>query len=119
MHPFPELPQLQFLIGSDLEQICLGIWQIDLSFSKGAISVQGDLEHLAQDGSVRRHNTDEDRLAPICLHHLLGQKVCTVEREPFLLALGFEGGDTIRIFSEDGPYESGHLYNEAGLMTVF
>jgi len=119
MHPFPEASSLQFLVGKELEQVCLGQWQIQLNFDKGHISIEGDLEHVDKAGAVRRHNTDESRLSPIVLHHLFGQKVQMISVEPFCLTLAFNGGDIVRIFSDEGPYECGQIYNEEGKMTVF
>jgi hypothetical protein len=119
MHPFPETPKLQFLVGAELEQVCLGPWQIQFNFDKGRISVEGELEHLDKSGKVRRHNTVENRLAPFLLHHLFGQKVRLIEVEPYRLTLAFDGGDIIRILSDEGPYECGQIYDEDGLLAVF
>jgi hypothetical protein len=119
MHPFPAPSSLQFLIGKELQQICLGYWQIQFNFDEGQISVEGDLEHVDKEGAVRRHNTDKDRLSPMILHHLLAQKVQTISVQPFCLTLAFSGGDTIRIFSDEGPYECGQIYDETGKFTVF
>ena len=119
MHPFPEAAKLQFLVGEELEQVCLGPWQIQLNFHKARIHVEHDLEHVDKSGAVRRHNTDEDRPSPIFLHRLLGQSVRKVEVEPFCLTVTFDGGDMIRVISEDGPYECGQIYDEHGGLTVF
>ncbi|MEP2725499.1 hypothetical protein [Roseibium sp.] len=119
MHPFPDASKLQFLLGSELEQIGLGMWQIQLHFDFAHVCIGGDLEHADKTGVVRRHNTDKDRLAPILLHHLLGQKITEVEVEPFRLTLGFTGGDSLRIFSDEGPYECGQIYDKDGAITVF
>jgi hypothetical protein len=119
MHPFPPRSALQFLIGKELEQICLGYWQFQFRFEVGSISVQGALEHIDSAGVVRCHNTDEDRLSPIFVHHLLGQKVCLVSVEPFCLTLSFDRGDVLRIHSDNGPFECGTIDNELGLLAVF
>ncbi|MGJ8586384.1 MAG: hypothetical protein ACSHXD_20020, partial [Marinosulfonomonas sp.] len=102
MHPFPETSTLQYFVGAEIEQICLGRWQIQFNFDKARISVEGDLEHVDKGGTVRRHNTDEDRLSPFFLHHLFGQKVSVIEVEPFRLTLAFDRGDMIRVFSNEG-----------------
>lgn len=119
MHPFPDTPKLHFLIGAELEQVCVGRWRIQFDFDKARISVEGELEHTDKGGTVRRHNTDEDRLAPFFLHHLFGQKIRLIEVEPFRLTLGFDGGDVIRILSDEGPYECGQIYDEDGRLMVF
>lgn len=119
MHRFPDASELQFLLGNELEQICLGQWQIQFNFDFARVCVEGELEHLDRTGTVRRHNTDEDRLAPVLLHHLFGQKISKVEVERFCLTLAFNGGDTLRIFSDEGAYECGQIYDKDGEITVF
>jgi hypothetical protein len=122
MHPFPEAsPPLRSSssLSAMTSKICLGLRQIQFNFDKARIWVEGGLEHENKAGTVRRHNTDEDRLSPIFLHHLVGQKVRVIEVERFRLILVFDGGDTIRIFSDEGPYECGQTYYEDELVTVF
>ena len=99
--------------------VCLGQWQIQFNFDKASISVEGDLEHVDKAGTVRRHNTDQDRLSPLVLHHLIGQKVRLIEVEPFRLTLAFDGGDIIRVFSDEGPFECGQIYDKDDQLTVF
>jgi len=118
MRRFPPASDLQFLVGKELEQICLGLWQFQFRFDAGGISVEGALEHVDSNGVVRRHNTDEDRLKPLLVHHLIGQKVIDCAVEPFCLTLTFER-DTLRVYSEDGPYEDGQIYDNAGVFVVF
>ena len=119
MNPFPPTAELQFLVGTELREVCLGLWQVHLRFDVGHINVEAPLEHIDGAGIVRRHNTDADRLSPILMQCLLGQKVQMILVEPFCLTLGFEQGDLLRIFSDDGQYECGQIYDEAGLVSVF
>jgi|GEM_PF-1573468 hypothetical protein len=119
MHQFPGASELQFLIGLELNQIRLGQWNIQLYFESAQIFIEGDLEHVDKAGTVRRHNTDESRLSPLFLHHLFGQKIQMLEVEPFRLILAFDDGDILRIFSDEGPYESGQISDQNGLHTVF
>ena len=60
MHPFPHASQLQFLVDKELEQICLGFWQLQFRFETGHISVEGDIEHVDGEGNVRRHNASSN-----------------------------------------------------------
>lgn len=119
MHPFPDASRLSFLVGDELEHLCLGRWQIDFNFAEARLSVAGDLEHGDKLGSFRRHNTDEDRLSPILLHRLIGQKVRLIEVEPLCLTLAFERGDVLRIHTEESAYECGQIYNKDELVVVF
>lgn len=119
MHQFPAASDLQFLVGRRLEQICLGFWQFQFVFDRARVSVEGDLEHVDIEGVVRCHNTDADRLAPIYVHHLLGQTVATASVEPFCLTLAFALGDLLRIYSDQGQFECGQIYDDEGRLTVF
>ena len=119
MTPFPPASDLQFFVGTELTQICLGPWQFHFSFDAVQISVEGPLEHVDAAGTARRHNTDADKRSPILIQHLLGQKVRLILVEPFCLTFAFEQGDLLRIFSDDEQYECGQIYDEAGTMFVF
>jgi hypothetical protein len=120
MHPFPPASKLQFLVGKEIELICLGQWQVWLHFGgKAHICVEGSLEHVDKAGRIRSHNFDEDRLSPFYLHHLFGQKVGMIEVEAFCLTLAFSAGDIIRIHGNEGPYECGQIYDHDGELTVF
>ncbi len=119
MHPFPEAFKLQFLIEAELNQICLAQWQIQLNFDSARIIIEGELEHVDKSGTVRRYNTDESRLSPFFLHHLIGQKVRLLEVEPFRLTLAFDDGDILRIFSDEGPYECGQISDKNGQGIIF
>lgn len=118
MHPFPPASELQFFVGKQLDDISLGHWQFYFRFDVGSINAASDIEHIDSTGVVRRHNTDEDRLGPLFVHHLIGQKVKDCVVEPFCLTLNFER-DTLRIYSDDGPYECGQIYDETDQLTVF
>jgi hypothetical protein len=119
MHPFPPSSRLQFLVGKQLEQICLGRWRFDFQFEVGNVVVEGNLEHIDAAGAVHRHNTDADRTAPLYVQCLIGQKVNAVAAERNCLSLTFERGDQLRISSENGRFEDGQIYNETGTLIVF
>ena len=118
MHPFPPASDLQFLVGKQLEKICMRYWQFHFDFDVGSITAGSDVEHVNSEGTVRRHNTDEDRLSPLFIHHLIGQKITGFAVESFCLTLTFER-DTLRIYGDDGPYECGEIYDDANQLTVF
>ena len=119
MHPFPQAAELTFLNGMELVQICIGQWQIQFIFDSVHIAVEGALEHIGEDGTIRHHNTEDSRFSPIFLHHLIGQKIGGVEIEPFQLTLTFDGGEKLRILSDEGPYECGQIFDKRGMHIVF
>jgi len=81
--------------------------------------IEGDLEHIDETGRVHRHNTDADRAAPLYIHNLIGQNVIAVSAEQHCLSLTFGRGDLLRIFSENGLFEDGQIYDEHGALIVF
>lgn len=95
------------------------MWQFQFSFENTSICAAGLFEHIDGRGAIHRHNTDEDRRSPLYIHNLIGQKITALSAEDFCLTLTFEGGDLLRIFSEEGPYEDGQIYDEAGELIVF
>ncbi|BEV01014.1 hypothetical protein [Novosphingobium olei] len=120
MHPFPSPADLQFLVGKALENISLRFWSFGFGFGGNvSITVEGDVQHIGADGTLRQHNTDEDRLSPLMIHHLIGQTVRLLDVEPYCLTLTFDQGDRLRIPSDDGPFECGQIYDEAGRLKVF
>lgn len=119
MHPFPQANKLRFLKGTELNHICLGQWQIQFNFDPFQIAVEGELEHVDKAGIVRRHNTDDSRLSPIFLHNLIGQRIQELEVEPFRLTLTFDGGEKLRILSDEGPYECGQIHGKDENLVVF
>ncbi|MBA3878705.1 MAG: hypothetical protein C0500_03200 [Sphingobium sp.] len=119
MRDFPPAADLQFLIGKELESITLCCWSFHLLFDAGRITVEGDLEHVDSAGAVHRHNTDADRLGPLYVHHLIGQKVESVSVEPRCLTLAFNRGDILRVFSEEGPFEDGNITDAEGRTIYF
>ena len=53
------------------------------------------------------------------LHRLLQRSVMTVEREELAFRLNFEGGSTLIVRTEIGPFECGQLYRLANAADIF
>jgi hypothetical protein len=119
MFPFPPVTDLQFLVGKQLDDICLKPFQFHFAFGTTKIDVGSALEHIDKQGIARRHNTDADKLAPLYIHHLLGQIIRLVLVEDFRLTLAFDQGDLLRIYSNNELYECGEIYDETGSLIVF
>ena len=105
----PDL-NLEFLHDADLTQICLGNWDLQFRFApEGSISVWGDWELLAADGSQLDRSYDaagSDR-PPYELHRLLGRRVSGSEvHRPDWIALQFQGGEVLKVYGTDESYES-------------
>lgn len=108
MHLFPQSHELQFLVGSELAQIALDPNSVQFRWSQGGqITVTGDLEHVDEDRIVHLYDCAAHTGPPLLLHRLLMKKIVMIEVQPLCLTLGFEGGQQLRLRSEEGPWECG------------
>jgi len=120
MHPFPPAPALKFFVGETLAQISLDPFQVRFAFESGRALVSEErIEHVLPDGQVWRYECEAAQGAPLLLHRLLQQSVNAVEREDLCLSLTVGDHSVLRVFSELGPYESGHFEGPDGRFTVF
>jgi hypothetical protein len=72
----------------------------------GQITAQHDFEHVDDDGRTHLYECAAYAGPPLFLHRLI-QKILMLEAEPFCLTLMFEGGQMLRLKSEEGPWECG------------
>lgn len=121
MHPFPSAAELQFLVGEEIGQICLDPYGLQFRFvSLGQISVAWRIEHVARDGQSHAHDCEAQTPEALYLHQLLQHHITKVETEPYRLSLTFDDGAILRVFSEKGRYECGHIWSsENQLALVF
>ena len=111
MHKFPQSSELQFLVGKELAQIALDPNSVQFRWSEGGqISVTNDLEHVDEDGVVHLYDCAAFTGPPLLLHRLLMKKIVMIEVQPLCLTLGFEGGQQLRLMSEEGPWECGLIW---------
>jgi len=80
---------------------------------------ENSIEHVEPSGQVWSYENEAFRDPAILLHHLISKAVTVVDREDLRMSLTFSDGAILRIFSEIGPYESGHIENPTGVVTVF
>ena len=112
MRPFPAAEDLRFLIGLEIDQVCLDPWSTQLRFSEGGqITIDGKFEHVGAHGSIWIHQSREQvDVGPVFLRALIQQRVENLTTEPFVLTLHFSNRDLLRIHSDLGPYECGQIY---------
>jgi hypothetical protein len=105
MHPFPSPGELQFLVGKELGQIALDPNSVQFRWSEGGqITVTGELEHLDETGTT---HCAAFTGPPLLLHCLIMKKVVMLDVERLCLTLVFEGGQQLRLRTEEGPWECG------------
>lgn len=119
MSSFPPASDLQFLIGAELTSIWVAQWQHSFHFEGAQLAVECPYEHIDKLGNVYRHNSDEEHLAPLRVHHLLTQKVVTLVVENNCLTLTFDQGDNLRILRQDHGFENGQIYHAENMIAVF
>ena len=121
MHQFPSSRDLQFLVGAALEQVCLDPWSTQFHFAGGMrLTVEGSFEYYDAAGVQHVHQSGDERdLGPVHLRTLLSQRITAAEADPLCLALTFGDGTTLRIHSDEGPWECGQISTPGGQLIVF
>lgn len=108
MHAFPDASELQFLVGKELGQIALDPNSVQFRWSEGGqITVNDKLEHVDENGVVHTYDCASFTGPPLLLHRLIMKKVVMIEVQPLRLTLSFEGGQRLRLGTEEGPWECG------------
>jgi hypothetical protein len=118
MHPFPPSAELQFLIGLEVGQVCLDPWSTQFRFvDAGQITVEGPFEHVDVAGQSHLHQAkSEQDTGPVFLRDLIQQRITKLESDRFRLTISFSNGSMLRIASEEGPFENGHIDHPAGFV---
>jgi hypothetical protein len=108
MYGVPNGLDLNFLHGSELIQVCLGVHQVQFHFHPvGTIAVEGEWELLRADGSALDRSEPAPRTLPFQLHRLLGQRVTRTQVDPpTSIAVWFESGELLRVYDSSKEYES-------------
>lgn len=108
MHCFPPVSEFQFLVGKEVSQIAYGPHSVHFHWEGGGqITAEFDYEHVTQDGRVLRSDCAAHAASASLLHRLIHKKVAPIEVQPLCLTIGFDDGQMLRLFSEEGPYECG------------
>jgi hypothetical protein len=120
VHPFPPVETLQPFVGDAVVQVWLDPWGVRLLFeSKSNIYVQGDLEQVEADGTLWAYDCKAEGGPPVVLHRLLYKRIVGTEREDFRFTLHMEGGASLAILTDEGPYECGHIFIADKALIVF
>ena len=108
MYGVPADLNLTFFHGSELIQVCLGAYQLQLHFHpEGSLSVEGDWELLGADSSLLDRHQPHPRALAFQLHRLLEQRVVASRVcPPHSIELCFERGEVLRVFDSSREYES-------------
>lgn len=104
------------MAGDTLMQICLDPFGIQFRFERNSLTSELALEHEEPDGTLWRYACVASEAPASVLHRLVGRTVASVATESFRLTLTFDNGATLRIISDDGPYEAGHIAGDGNFI---
>lgn len=111
MYGVPNDLDLTVFRGATLNQVCLGMYQIQFHFDPaGYLSVEGGYELIDPSGTRIDHRQDFPRASPFELHRLLGDQVEETEvSAPTSIAFRFRRGYVLRVFDDSQEFESFQL----------
>ncbi|WP_257544359.1 hypothetical protein [Sphingopyxis sp. DBS4] len=123
MRSFPPAPDLHFLIGKQLGQVCLDPNSVQLHFwNGGGIHIDHDVDHVTKSGQSCRYDCAAHTGPPLLLHRLIARTIASIDVEPFRLALLFDDGQCLILHSEESAFECGHIWqsdDDASEMIVY
>jgi len=113
VYGIPSELNLNDIVGSEIQQIRLGRYDVQLAFGSGrTIAVQGDLELFEEDQLVASWN-DQRNWSSLAFQRLLNAEVLSysVVNEK-LLEIKFEGDLTLYLHDSSDQYETMQIYPE-------
>lgn len=120
MHPFPAADEFECLIGEEIEQVCIGSFQVQLRFGNRALlALEEGLEQRLPDGTTQAFDCDAANTPALSLHLLLMRPLLHVTRTNDRLTLDFGAAGALTALSELGPYESGQFTTPDGRVLIF
>lgn len=106
MNRIPENTDLSFLLGQELQQVCIGRHQAILNFCNGSVSIETDIAHKSRLGESTAVYKTIMASAPMLVSFLN----CTIAnvgiKPPGTLVLEFSNGEALEIYDGNAEYES-------------
>ena len=120
MQPFPPTTDLPNFIGDSIGQVRLDPHSVQFAFESGLLIVaEYQIEQIGPDGARSLYDCSAADGPPLVLHRLLYRPIIAVRRSDLILSFETEGGYSLIIFADLGPYESGHISGEGYGLKVF
>jgi len=116
MYEFPPATDLQFLLGKAISHVSLDPYSIYFRLGTAQITSEDKIEYIDAAGVHRLYDCQTYRGQALHLQNLLEHRISLIESENLCLSLTFENGAILRIFSEIGRYECGHIGYENRLI---
>jgi hypothetical protein len=107
LYGIPKDTDLSFLIGREVEQVCIGVFQVQFHFDQDvSIFVTGSFRYIDESGSAYEWLPKNHNLAARTAN-LLGLFVTDLTAEPSgTLTLAFSNAAKLIIFDDSKQYES-------------
>jgi hypothetical protein len=118
MYGIPDDIDWSFLTGKPLEQVAIGIADVQLHFFKDVtVSIQSDFDHFSK--GKRLSAAPELSKKATTLVSLLGSSINAVTTEARkTLILVFSNGDMLRVYDSSDHYESFNITYPGGDMII-
>lgn len=113
MYGIPKELNLRDIVGSEIQQICIGRYDVQFRFGSGrSINVQSDVQILRNQHVIAEWN-DSKGWSTTAFHELLNARVTgyAVAHEK-LLEVSFEGFLLLKLHDNSDQYESMQIYPE-------
>lgn len=120
MHSFPPASTVDAFRGDAVAQVWFDPYGVRFIFeSEKQIYAETSVVQIEPNGTEWPFECVGHDGPPVVFHRLLYKRIVIVEREEFRLTLRMEDGSALVIYSELGPYESGHIIMRYGDFTAF
>ena len=117
MYRIPSTLDVADIVGSEIQQICIGRYDVQFHFGSGRrICVQGNVEVLNGSGTIANW-TEDSGWSTTAFFHLLNAPVegFSVANDR-LLVITFAGGYSLRLHDSSDQYECMQIYPEGILI---
>ena len=113
MYGVPASLDLRPFLGANLQRVDLGLHVITFHFAMepvGRLTVEGDWELVAPDGSVLDRRQEPAERDCHRLHRIIGRDVVRYEvAAPLSFSFTFDSGHVLRVYDRSSQYESFQL----------
>jgi hypothetical protein len=116
MRKFTPEDDFSYLKGCTLTRVSIDRYQISLLFAEEIqIVLEYGLEYAPAKNSEALRYDIQVGCGAISFHECLEKQIAHIRTDETGVDLEFEGGATIRLLTDDGPYESGHILRPRGM----
>ncbi len=106
MYRIPDNTDWSFLVGRELLQVCIGLYQVSLKFdAEVSINIECSFDHLAARSSLSLGSSLPERATSLV--SLLGKKIAgATSRDGKTLSITFLNSETLEIHDSNDSFES-------------